>query len=204
MDVPTFKGEMADTPHGADHPLEPFRKREGYLKKSIYFGILLFVLRRETDSFTAEQQLWIVNYSRKLSDEELLRAGKLTERLLNDEQSLIFHHKDIQRVRRTIPWIEPFNSPEAVRIGKGYTDKGALRPSHERGRQLSELKFWDEDIPFMLPTNYSQKGKWITADEVESLLGTPIFGLVMMSLNQMMHPSSGILSSLQMIQNRRR
>lgn len=193
---------MADTPHRADHPLQR-RGRRRDLKRSIYFGILMYILRENSEQFTREQQLWIVNYSRKLFEEELLRAGNFTEKLFTDETVRQFHLKDIQRVRSTIPWIEPFNPPEAVRIGKGYTDKGALRPLHERGRLLSEIKFWDEDIPFMLPTNYTLKGEWITADEVKSLLGETIFGLVMMSLNQMVNPQERILSQLQMFQSRR-
>jgi len=197
----SLQRRMADTPHGAHHPTRKTGRRKE-LKRSIYYGTLLYILRTEVDRLTPEQQSWIARYSLKLEEQELERAGRHAELLLRDSKVQYFHVRDILRVRSSIPWIEPFNPPESVRIGKGYTDKGALRPLHERGRQLSEIKFWDADIPFMLPTFYTVKGEWITADEVKSLLGETVFGLVMMSLNQMVNPASTLLSQLQMIQSR--
>jgi hypothetical protein len=176
-------GKMADNPHGATHLIQ--KSGEGWkLKKSIYFGILLYIQWEEYDRLSVLQNLWITNYARRCSDEELLRAGKLAETLKTREHIRFFHSKDILRVRKTIPWIESKPLPEAVRIGKGYTDKGSLRPLHERGRILSEIKFWDEDIIYMLPFDYQVKGEWITADEVKSLVGVNLFELLLTQVRQ--------------------
>jgi len=177
-------GRSADTPHGVDHPVQRLRSERKPLKRSIYFGFLMYILRVEFDQLTREQQHWIVSFAQKCSDEELFRAGKLAFALLSDEKIRLFHARDIQRVRRSIPWLERFQSPEAVRIGKGYTDKGALRPYHERGRSLSQIKFWDADIVFMLPFDYQVKGDWLTADEASSLVGESLFELVLNQLRQ--------------------
>lgn len=198
----SLKGRMADTPHRATQPRRMSRK-EGKLKPSIYYGILTYLLRTEFDSLTREQQFWIISYSRKLSDEEVFRAGKFTEKLITDGSIRLFHHKDIWNTRCSIPWIEPYRPPEILRIGKGYSDKGALRPLHQRGRQLSEIKFWDEDLSALTPPNYESKGEWITAEEVESLMGRTIFDLVTLSLVRMAQPSAELLSYLQINQSRK-
>jgi hypothetical protein len=198
----SLKGRMADTPHRATQPRRETREGRKKLKPSIYYGILTYLLRVEFDSFTREQQFWIISYSKKLSDEEILRAGRFTDLLLSVDSIRMFHHRDIWNTRCSIPWIEPYRPPEILRIGKGYSDKGALRPLHQRGRQLSEIKFWDEDLSALTPPNYQAKGEWITADEVKSLMGETIFDLATLSLMRMMHPSAELLSHLQIIQSR--
>jgi hypothetical protein len=176
---------MADTPHGITHPIHRQRSEKKPLKKSIYFGILLFLLREKPDRFSREQQLWIVNYARKLSDEEVFRAGRLTELLITEESKRIFHLRDISNVLSSVPWIEPFNAPEAVRIGKGYTDKGALRPLHKKGRENGETSVWDEDVFYLLPSSYETRGKWLTADEVQSLVGVDLLNLALSQIRSM-------------------
>jgi hypothetical protein len=180
-----LKGRMADTPHGVDHPRrivpKVTRKR---LKKSIYFGQLLYILWTEFEHLSTGQQLWIVNFARRLSDEEILRAGRHSQKLLTDPDSAFFHSKDIMQTRKSIPWIEPFQSPETVRIGKGYTDKGALRPLHKKGLPPKDFPMWDEDILYLLPLDYVPKGEWLTAEEVQSLIGSVDIGLLFNQLNQ--------------------
>lgn len=197
------QGRMADTPHRATPPVRRNRSKTVPVSKSIYFGTLLFIQRSDPDSLTRHQHNWISNYAKKLDESQLLKAGRYSEMLMTQERSRYLFRNELLRIRRSIPWIEDLTLPESVRIGKGYTDKGALRPLHERGRQLSEIKFWDEDIPFMLPTFYTVKGEWITADEVKDLLGETVFGLVTMSLFQMVNPQSSVISQLQMFQSRR-
>jgi len=174
---------MADTPHRVPHPLQP-RKEQKRLKSSVYFGILLYILRQDSDNLTLEQIQWITNYSKKLDENQLLRAGKFSQGLIQNGDRQVFHARDIWAVRRSIPWIEPFLVPEKVRIGKGYTDKGALRPLHKKERSLGEMCFWDEDIRYLLPYDYQPVGTWITADEVRCLLGGNLLELVVMQLNQ--------------------
>lgn len=193
------RSRMADTPHGVHH--QPRRKgNRKKLKSSVYFGTLLFLLRSSPDVFTREQQLWIVNYARKLSDLEILRAGRHAQKLLTKEDVRNYHLEDIVSVRRSIPWIEPYRAPESVRIGKGYTDKGALRPLHKKGRQLTDIQFWDEDIKYLLPFGYNTQGEWITADEVKSLVGIDLFHLVLNQIRSNSNTDQVLLPYLAVIQ----
>jgi len=179
------RGKMADNPHRAHHPLSDGPHKETrILKKSIYWATLQYILLTEPGNLSELQQLWIVQYSQRLSDEEILRAGRHLEKLLSSSEIRMFHVKDILRVKQSIPWIEAKPPRELVRIGKGYTDKGSLRPFHKRGRQLSEIAFWDVDIQYMLPFDYEVKGEWITADEVKCLVGETLFELVLNQLRQ--------------------
>jgi hypothetical protein len=157
------------TPLG--RPTDSGSRRKGILKKSTFYGILLFILTEFREELTDEQVAGIIYYSRKLSIAELLKAGKFSSQLLHEPVILRRTLPEIERIRRKqVPFLRTPHILEPRRIGIGYRDKGALRPRH-RPRLVGERTFWDEDISWLLPLDFEPEGKWITADEVQSLIG---------------------------------
>jgi len=169
---PSNQGLGADcrnTPH--DRPSYSGSRRKGILKKSTFYGILLYILVEYREELTDQQVAGIIYYSRKLSIAELLKAGNFSSQLLKQPAILNRTRQEIERVRRTqVPFLRTPQIPEPRRIGIGYRDKGALRPRH-RPRLVGERTFWDEDLSWLLPLDFEPEGKWITADEVQSLIG---------------------------------
>lgn len=56
---------------------------------------------------------------------------------------------------------------EIRRIGVGYRDKGALRPSHSpREDQMVTPDLWVEDVEYLLRLDHPPLEDWITAQEV--------------------------------------
>lgn len=178
---------MADTPRSADPPFRNSSRRKGKLKKSTYYGILLYIMSEFAEDISPEQRAWIVYYSRKLSIAELLKASNFSSKLRTEQNTLQRTLNEIQRIRRRIPRLEPLNLPEGRRIGIGYRDKGALRPLHEK-RVIGERCFWDEDLRAILPFSYEIEGKWITANEVNSLVGENHLELALRQLLVKYHP----------------
>lgn len=157
------------TPRVVHPPLQRVRENPR-LKKSTYYGVLLFILDKHRKDLGENQILWIIYFSRKLDESQLSRAIKIYRDL---EQSESFFRRmsfDVERIRKNVPRLEPKKLPEARRIGTGYHDKGSLRPLHER-RNLGEYVVWDEDISYLLPLNYQIRGTWLTAEEVVELTG---------------------------------
>jgi hypothetical protein len=143
-------------------------RRKGNLKKSVYYGFLLFILQEFRVLLHPDQVRWIIYYGRKLSDAELLKAGKLSQQLAQSELVQRRSAREIVRIFYSIPLLRRTPIPIPRRIGTGYHDKGALRPRH-KPRLPGEETFWSQDIWSFLLTE--EEGKWITSDEVFSLIG---------------------------------
>lgn len=188
------RNRMADNPHPVPHPAQSQGRRRKF-RPSIYFGILQYILWTEYERLTLEQQQWITHYASRLDESQLIRAGKFATSLLEDSDRQVFHSRDILQVRRSIPWIELPPPTEISRIGKGYRDKGSLRPLHRRGVPPGDIPMWDEDVYYLLPFDHEPEGRWITAEEVESLTGIP-FGLLASQVNQGRISPEGQLYSL--------
>jgi hypothetical protein len=168
-------------PHG-NRSFQGFRELKG-MRKSTRYGILLYLLHSKEWSLSDSQQLWIIYYSRKFSETELLRAAMIQEKLELD--SLFFQRMkhDIQETHVRVPRLSPLQLKEKRRIGIGYRDKGALRPLHQK-REIGGLTVWDEDIQFLLPLDYEVQGRWISAEEVSSLIGVNLLNEVLYQIEK--------------------
>lgn len=173
----------SSTPEGHDpqdrmaeilRPITP--PKEGFtaikwMKESTKYGILLFFLQNQNIYPLSEGQiLWIVYRARKLSEAELLRSAKFSLVLTNSEQARLRSRSNISKLYYCVPSLDPKRLPEKRTIGIGYRDKGSLRPLHEN-HGSEGIEFWDEDISYLLPLSYTIEGKWISAEEVISLVG---------------------------------
>jgi hypothetical protein len=183
---------MADTPHPVSAPFQGFRSLKG-MKQSTRYGILLFLLQSsESYELSEGQRLWIIYRARKLSEAELLKAGEFSEKLISDEVLRQRTKHQINETHIRVPSLNPKQLPEKRRIGIGYRDKGALRPLHHQ-RRLGERTVWSEDIQYLLPLDSDLTGRWITADEVESLIGVD---RLLMSIAQIQSQFSESLSTV--------
>lgn len=167
---------MADTPRVENPPVQVLVLKP--LRKSIYYGILLYLLQTRRKSLPPEKVFWIIHYSKRLSETELLKAAKFSEQLLTDEKTLRRTRKEIERIYPRIPFARIVPVPELRRIGTGYHDKGALRPRHHP-RLEGERVFWSQDLKWMLPPTVETEGKWLTANEVQSLVGEDFLSLML-------------------------
>lgn len=179
---------MADTPRPVDPPVQLSSGRKQKLKKSTYYGILLYIMSEYSQDISPEQRAWIVYYSRKLSIAELLRAATFQSKLATEEITLRRTQNEINRIRSRIPRLENLSLPEPNRIGIGYRDKGALRPLTKK-REIGEDSFWNEDVRTVFPSLPESEGKWITAEEVNSLTGDTIFELLKLAHRRFINPN---------------
>jgi len=151
------------------------------LKKSTYYGILLYILDKHRKDLGEEQVLWVIYFSRKLEETQLSRSIKIYRDLIHSRDFFLRMSFDVERIRKKVPRLESRRPPEKRRIGTGYHDKGSLRPLHER-RNLGEYGVWDEDISYLLPLDYQVRGTWLTAEEVVKLTGVDHLQLVLHQL----------------------
>lgn len=177
-DTPIAEGshpELLASGEDGRNPPRGKRSKDGYLafsgmRESTKYGILLYLLQSSAFPLSSGQVLWIVYRSRKFSEAELLRAGLFAETLAQDEKVRSRHRRDIEKLYTRVPSLNPKRLPEKRTIGIGYRDKGVLRPLHQQ-RERGVESFWDEDIRYLLPLSYDVCGKWITSEEVKSLIG---------------------------------
>jgi len=179
---------MADTPRSIDPPVRSGSRRKTKLKKSTYYGILLYIMSEFSKDLSSEQRAWIVYYSRKLSIAELLKATNFQAKLSSEEKTLERTMHEIKRIRSRIPRLENLSLPEPNRIGIGYRDKGALRPLTKK-REIGEDSFWSDDVKSVFPSLQESEGKWITANEVNSLAGDTIFELLKLAHRRLLYPN---------------
>lgn len=179
---------MADTPRSIDPPVRSGSRRKQKLKKSTYYGILLYIMSEFSRDISPEQRAWIVYYSRKLSIAELLKASTFQSKLATEETTLKRTQHEINRIRTRIPRLENLSLPEPNRIGIGYRDKGALRPLTKK-REIGEDSFWSDDVRSVFPQLPESEGKWITANEVNSLTGDTIFELLKLAHRRLINPN---------------
>jgi len=156
-------------------------RKEAKLRKSVYYGFLLFILQDFRGLLHEDKVRWIIYYGRKLSDAELLKAGKLAHQLHSDELTQKRSAREIVRIFHSIPLLRQASIPIPRRIGTGYHDKGALRPRH-KPRLPGIDTFWTQDLANFLPTE--EEGKWITSDEVFSLIGKDLLEMIRNNLLQ--------------------
>jgi len=199
----TSQDRMADTPHSVGAPFHGFQSLRG-MKQSSRYGILLYLLFSPDHELSNDQILWIVYRQRKLSEAELLKAGKLALSLIENEVHRQRLKKEIRETHIRVPRITPSQIPEKRRIGIGYRDKGALRPLHQKFRDNSVSSYWDEDIMHLLPLDYETVGRWITADEVYSLVGVDLLSLSLASIQQNLISSSAVQPNLKIFRSGRR
>jgi len=173
------------TPRVVNPPLQGTR-RESKLKKSTYFGILIFLQDVHRQELSDSQVAWIIYYSRKLDESQLLKAVKIYGQLKTTDVFYRRMRPQIERIRNSVPRLEPKVLAEVRRIGTGYHDKGSLRPLHQR-RSYGEQSVWDEDISYLLPLTYEIKGTWITAEEATELIGV---NQIQLALGQLLTMSS--------------
>jgi hypothetical protein len=186
---------MADTPHPVSAPFQGFRSLKG-MKQSTRYGILLFLLQSsESFELSEGQRLWIIYRARKLSEAELLKAGEFSEKLLSDEVLRKRTKHQINETHVRVPSLNPKQLPEKRRIGIGYRDKGALRPLHHQ-RRIGEVVVWSEDIQYLLPLDQIVEGRWITADEVQSLIGVDLLNLSLAQIRSQFSINFDILNSV--------
>lgn len=169
---------MAETPRSVGAPKDGFTDLPG-MRKSTRYGILLYFLNNSTEwPLSPGQVLWIVYRARKFQETELLRAGQFCEQLSEDEKVRTRMFEQIRHTYFRVPSLGPKWIPEKRTIGIGYRDKGSLRPLHEQ-RNIGEEVFWDEDISYLLPLNQLIEGRWITAEEIKSLIGEDLLILAL-------------------------
>jgi len=175
-----LSGQDGRTPRVV-HPSIHSNRRFQRLKKSTYYGILLYLQEHCRQDLSDNQVAWIIYFSRNLDESQILRSIKISRDLANSEDFYRRMFSDLERIRKSVPRLEPKKLPEVRRIGTGYHDKGSLRPLHRR-RNLGESVVWDEDISYLLPTHYEIRGTWITAEEVLDLIGVDLLKLMMNQL----------------------
>jgi len=160
---------MADTPHSIPRP-DRSKHQVNRLSQAKYYGVLLSFLGQKEFPLSEEQVLWIIYYSRKLDESQLLKASRFREQILTDE---VFSQRlkwEISKIYHNVPRLSEKRIPEARRIGIGYRDKGALRPLHLK-RTIGEESFWGEDLMFLIPQLDLEVDRIFTADEVKRLVG---------------------------------
>lgn len=153
--------EMADTPVAVPRS----RKRKAP-RKSVQLGYLLILL--EDGELSEGQIRFVVKLQGKMKLEELLSAQELYLKLRKSSRSNARSRKEREEVQRRTPSLDAKSTlAEKRRIGVGYRDKGALRPSH-RPREVVRV-FWSEDIPGYSSLNKDgeqEDPRWISAEEL--------------------------------------
>lgn len=186
---PSDPASLPDRQDGRNPPPD-ILPRDGFtaltgMRESTRYGILLYFMRNSTEWPLSDGQiLWIVYRARKLSLAELLRAGQFSGELNDNKETFRRTLKQIKETYFRVPSLNPKLIPEKRTIGIGYRDKGSLRPLHQQ-RRIGEEVFWDEDIAYLLPLNHKIEGRWITAEEVESLIGVDLLILAVMQSKNM-------------------
>ena len=148
----------AETPLSVTRP--PKEKR---LNRSTFLGYLLFLQRNKR--LSEEQERFVIRLQAKVKLTELTAAIELLTKISSSARSLARSQGDLELAYQRCGRI-PAKSiiPEARRIGVGYRDKGALRPSH-RPREESPADFWSEDLSPNLAIQ-PEEPRWISAEEL--------------------------------------
>lgn len=148
----------AETPPSVTRPL-----KEKRLARSTFLGYLLFLQRNKQLSY--EQELFVIRLQAKVKLEELTAAMELLTKLSLSRRSVARAKDDLEYAKAKCGRIPAKSiTPEARRIGVGYRDKGALRPSH-RPRAESPDMFWSEDLSPDLSIQ-PEEPTWISSEEL--------------------------------------
>lgn len=158
------KREMADTPVSAPRPNHTISKRR--YRKAVRLGYLLVL--KELRFLSEGQVTTMMEFQARLNLDEVLSAQELFISLMNSPRAFARARQDLKQVLVECPAVPlKSNRPEIRRIGVGYRDKGALRPSH-KPRPVTRV-IWSEDIPVGSRSPWADSEdnpRWISADEL--------------------------------------
>jgi len=159
------KREMADTPVSASRPNHTISK--GRYRKAVRLGYLLVL--HERGLLSEGQVTTMMEFQSKLNLDEVLSAQELFISLMSSPRAFARARQDLKRVYIETPAAPPkSNRPEIRRIGVGYRDRGALRPSH-KPRPVTRV-IWSEDIPIGSRSKWAESEeenpRWISAEEL--------------------------------------
>lgn len=139
-------------------------KESKSVKQSTYLGFLLFLM--EQGELSKNQELFVLRLQSKLNLDQIQHSIKLLVKLSKSSRSVARSRKELDRIRDTCPAL-PDKSilREQRRIGVGYRDKGACRPSHRPPSEPPDLLWWSEDIaPALLKV--PEEPRFIIAEEL--------------------------------------
>jgi len=134
------------------------------LREAKYLGFLLFL--QAQGELSEGQCRFVLRLQAKLNLDQIQCALRLVTKLAKSPRSLARARKELERVRVTCPSL-PDKSirREQRRVGVGYRDKGACRPSHRPVTERPDLVWWSEDIaPALLEV--PEEPRLITAEEL--------------------------------------
>ena len=155
--------EQTKRPAETPPPVTRLPKSGKRLNRSTFLGMLLFLQRNR--ELTDEQERFVIRLQAKVKLEELTAAIELLTKLSNSSRARARAKEDLELAREKCGRIPAKSiTPEARRIGVGYRDKGALRPSH-RPREESPEMFWSEDLSPDLSIQ-PEEPTWISSEEL--------------------------------------
>lgn len=148
----------AETPVSVSRP-----PREKRLNRSTFLGYLLYLLRQK--KLSEEQERFVITLQSKVNLQELTAAIELLTKLSNSNRSAARAKDDLELAYQKCGRIPAKSkTPEERRIGVGYKDKGALRPTH-KPRLHGSRAWWSEDLApalLVLP----EEPRWISSEEL--------------------------------------
>jgi hypothetical protein len=148
----------AETPHSVSRP--PKEKR---LNRSTFLGYLLYLQRQHR--LSEEQERFVIRLQSKANLEELAASIDLLTKLSNSERSAARAKMDLELAFQRCGRIPAKSkTPEVRRIGVGYRDKGALRPTH-RPHAIGSEAWWSEDLAPALLVQ-PEEPCWISSEEL--------------------------------------
>lgn len=157
-DCSETKTRMAETPRPVSRSSKDERKR-----RSVELGFLLVL---QTENLISEGQMrYLINLQRKMNLLEIQKSQRLLEKILSSPRSRARSQRNLMETLESTPSLDSKSVlPERRRIGVGYRDKGALRPSH-RPRAEFPLQWWSQDLePALL--HVPEEPRWISAEEL--------------------------------------
>lgn len=157
---PSLRERMAETPRPVARPTK------GRISRSVRLAYLLIL--KELGELSEGQIRTLIQLQSKLREEEISRSEELYRKLRSSPRTFARSRKDLEEVRLSTPSTGSKSTRllESRRIGVGYRDKGALRPSH-RPREVSPRMFWSDDIGlFFRYYTKEVEPRWITSEEL--------------------------------------
>lgn len=149
----------AEAPHSVSRPLTERR-----LNRSTFLGYLLFHQRNRR--LTEEQERFVIRLQSKVKLQELTAAIELLKKLSLSPRSAARAQSDLELALRKCGRISAKSiTPEARRIGVGYRDKGALRPSHRPREESPDDLLWSQDLSPDLSIQ-PEEPTWISSEEL--------------------------------------
>jgi len=184
------RGVMADTPVAiTSNRSKITRGALPRLRKEKYLVLLMFLLCTDNPEYTRMishvRRLWIQDLLAKQSVDSLLRILIQAHRMRDSSRIQGSLKQQIQKELRTPRFLAQKTQREIRRIGVGYRDKGALRPTH-KPRDEGDW-FYRKDVEVILGNtdhHPTTEGDWIAAEEVlNQVAENHITNLALLSLS---------------------